>query len=83
MVTVGIDIGGRTHVVARCRDRVQSDEASAISSANRSPKTNPSNNELLASRLAPCTPVQETSPTAYRLSTVVWPYVSTITPPMQ
>ncbi len=37
-----------------------------IRSARRAPKTMPSRSELEASRLAPCTPVQATSPTAHR-----------------
>ena len=35
-----------------------------IASAARAPNTSPSSSELLASRLAPCTPVQATSPAA-------------------
>ena len=37
-----------------------------IASAARAPNTSPSSSELLASRLAPCTPVQATSPAANR-----------------
>ena len=37
---------------------------SRIAVAARAPKTSPSSSELLASRLAPCTPVQATSPAA-------------------
>ena len=39
----------------------------------RAPNTSPSSSELLARRLAPCTPVQATSPAANRLSTDVRP----------
>ena len=46
------------------------------------PNTNPSNNELLASRLAPCTPLQATSPAANSPGTVVAPFMSVRTPPI-
>ena len=39
----------------------------------RMPKTNPSSSELLASRLAPCTPLHATSPAAKRPGNVVAP----------
>ena len=55
--------------------------AAAMSSAMRSAKTRPSRSELEASRLAPWTPVQATSPHAYRPGTVVRPWRSVRTPP--
>ena len=42
-----------------------------MSSAACTPHTSPSSNDVLARRLAPCTPVQLTSPTAYRLGMLV------------
>ena len=54
----------------------------AIASAARAPNTSPSSSELLASRLAPCTPVQATSPAANRPETDVRPSRSVSTPPM-
>jgi hypothetical protein len=48
----------------------------------RMPKTSPSNNELLASRLAPCTPLHATSPAAKRPGKVVAPLRSVQTPPI-
>lgn len=47
----------------------------------RRPKTIASDKELLASRLAPCTPVEETSPQANRRETVLSPFRSVLTPP--
>ena len=41
-----------------------------IAPAARAPNTSPSSSELLARRLAPCTPVQATSPAAYSPGTV-------------
>ena len=54
-----------------------------IASAARAPKTSPSNRELLASRFAPCTPVQAHSPAAYRPGSDVRPSVSVRTPPIR
>jgi hypothetical protein len=48
----------------------------------RIPNTNPSSNELLASRLAPCTPLHATSPAAKRPGNVVAPLMSVATPPI-
>ena len=48
----------------------------------RAPKTKPSSKELLASRLAPWTPVPATSPAAKRPARVVWPSRSVRTPPI-
>ena len=45
----------------------------SIRSARRAPKTMPSRRELDARRLAPCTPVQATSPTAERPASAVAP----------
>ena len=45
-------------------------------------KTRPSSRELDASRLAPCTPVQATSPQAYSPGTSVRPQMSVMTPPL-
>ena len=42
----------------------------------------PSSNELLANRLAPCTPLQATSPAAYNPGNVVAPCTSVHTPPI-
>ncbi len=55
--------------------------APVMSAAMRSAKTRPSRRELDASRFAPCTPVQATSPQAYRPGTVVRPRRSVRTPP--
>ena len=52
-----------------------------IVSASRAPKTMPSSNELEASRLAPWTPVQATSPAAHRPGSAVAPHRSVSTPP--
>ena len=52
-----------------------------IRSARRAPKTMPSSSELEARRLAPCTPVQATSPTAHRPGNAVAPHRSVTTPP--
>ena len=48
----------------------------------RAANTRPSSRQLEASRLAPCTPVQATSPQAYRPGTVVRPARSVRTPPL-
>src|ERR1700741_1844837 len=48
----------------------------------RAPKTRPSRRELLASRLAPCTPVAAVSPAAYKPDTEVLPQRSALTPPI-
>ena len=53
---------GRDSTSRRCR-----------SSPTRAPKTSASSSELLASRLAPCTPVDATSPQAHRPGSVVRP----------
>ena len=53
----------------------------ARSAPIRSAKTRPSSSELEASRFAPWTPVQATSPQAYRRGTLVRPHVSVRTPP--
>ena len=50
-------------------------------SARRAPNTMPSSSELDASRLAPCTPVQATSPTAHSPGSAVAPPRSVTTPP--
>ena len=50
-------------------------------SARRAPNTMPSSSELEASRLAPCTPVQATSPTAHSPGSAVAPHRSVTTPP--
>ena len=55
--------------------------AEAIRSAKRAPKTMPSSSELEANRLAPCTPVQATSPTAHNPGSAVAPHRSVTTPP--
>ena len=44
-------------------------------------KTTASSSELLANLFAPCTPVHETSPYAYRLLMLVLPFKSTRIPP--
>src|SRR5213083_1693142 len=48
----------------------------------RAPNTNPSSRELLANRLAPCTPVAAVSPAAYRPGSEVRPHRSVFTPPI-
>src|SRR5690242_1918847 len=48
----------------------------------RAPKTNPSRSELLAKRLAPCTPVAAVSPAAYKPDREVRPQRSVLTPPI-
>ncbi len=76
-LSTGITRGGAdgTGVPSRCGP------FSTTSSAIRSAKTRPSRSEFEASRLAPWTPVQATSPHAYRPGTVVRPYRSVRTPP--
>ena len=54
----------------------------AMSSPTRAPKTSASSSELLASRLAPCIPVEATSPQAQRPGSEVRPARSVATPPM-
>ena len=54
---------------------------SRMASARRAPNTIPSSSELEASRLAPCTPVQATSPAAHRPGSAVAPDRSVSTPP--
>src|SRR5947209_7625465 len=49
--------------------------------AARCAQTSASRRELLARRLAPCKPVQATSPTAYRPAISVRPSMSVMTPP--
>ncbi len=56
--------------------------ASVIACAARAPNTSPSSSELLASRLAPWTPVQATSPAANSPGTDVRAHSSVSTPPM-
>ena len=53
-----------------------------IATAARAPNTSPSSSELLASRFAPWTPVQATSPAANRPGSEVRPHSSVSTPPM-
>ena len=48
----------------------------------RAPNTNPSSRELLANRLAPCTPVAAVSPAAYNPGSEVRPHRSVFTPPI-
>src|SRR6266568_5658970 len=50
-----------------------------IACPDRAPKTSPSSSELLASRLAPCTPV---AAAAYRPGREVRPHRSVFTPPI-
>ncbi len=50
--------------VTRAGASVVRDRSSTMSAAMRSAKTRPSRSELDASRFAPCTPVQATSPHA-------------------
>src|SRR5207253_393407 len=56
--------------------------SSIIACPARAPKTNPSSRELLASRLAPCTPVAAASPAAYKPGSEVRPERSVFTPPI-
>src|SRR5690554_4421356 len=66
-----------------CRvDVRRSGEWPARSWATQRAHTAASSNELDASRLAPCSPVLATSPTAHRPLTSVRPWRSTATPPM-
>ena len=53
----------------------------SIASAIRREKTSPSRSELEASRLAPWTPEQATSPVANRPGSEDWPSRSVATPP--
>ena len=53
----------------------------AMSAAMRRPNTRPSSSEFEASRFAPCTPVQATSPHAYSPAIEVRPCRSVRTPP--
>src|SRR5438046_2050725 len=48
----------------------------------RAPKTTPSSSELLAKRLAPCTPLQAASPAANNPGRLVRPSRSVRTPPI-
>ena len=73
--SAGPACGGR----APARDRGRS--SPGRTSAIRREKTSPSRSELEASRLAPCTPEQATSPVAYRPGTLVRPHRSVATPP--
>ena len=68
-------------VGARRAHRRRAVAREAMSAAMRSAKTRPSSSELEASRFAPWTPVQATSPQAYRPGTVVRPRRSVRTPP--
>ncbi len=52
-----------------------------MASARRAPNTMPSSSELEASRLAPWTPVQATSPAAHSPGSAVAPDRSVTTPP--
>ena len=52
-----------------------------MASTQRAPNTMPSRSEFEASRFAPCTPVQATSPAAQRPGSAVAPSRSTSTPP--
>ncbi|HWH34217.1 MAG TPA: FAD-binding protein [Acidimicrobiales bacterium] len=54
-----------------------------MASTTRGAKTIPSSRELEASRLAPCTPVQATSPQAHRPARLVAPSRSVTTPPQR
>src|SRR5579863_2888052 len=54
----------------------------ATSSATHAPVTAASSNELLASRLAPCSPVQAASPQAHNPLTELRPEPSTAIPPI-
>src|SRR4029077_5964876 len=56
--------------------------SSIIACPARAPNTNPSSRELLARRLAPCTPVAAVSPAAYRPGSEVRPHRSVFTPPI-
>ena len=73
--------GRRDRLRARARGGRRRRGRPAMSAAMRSAKTRPSSRELEASRFAPCTPVQATSPQAYRPGTVVRPCRSVRTPP--
>ena len=53
----------------------------AMASAKRAPNTIPSSSEFDARRLAPCTPVQATSPTAHNPANALAPSRSVTTPP--
>src|SRR5260370_42267456 len=53
--------------------RFSTGASSIIGCPARAPKTNPSSRELLASRLAPGTPVAALSPAAYRPGSAVRP----------
>src|SRR4029079_12950822 len=66
-------------------DGVGQDEAlhDCMARPARRPNNSPSSNELLASRLAPCTPVQATSPAANKPGSDVRPSRSVSTPPMK
>ena len=54
----------------------------SIASTTRAAKTMPSSSEFDASRLAPCTPVQATSPAAQSPGRAVAPSRSVTTPPI-
>ena len=57
------------------------DQGDPRSAATAEPVTPASRREFEARRLAPCSPVQETSPAAHRPGTSVRPEVSVTTPP--
>src|SRR5258706_15549843 len=56
--------------------------SSIIACPARAPKTSPSSRELLAKRLAPCTPVAAVSPAAYRPAREGPPQRFVFTPPI-
>src|SRR3954453_229326 len=56
--------------------------APPMSSAIQRAKASASKSELLARRLAPCSPVEATSPQAHKPGTVLRPRPSTLIPPM-
>ena len=59
--------------------------ASAASDAprpHRNPKNSPSSRLFDARRLAPCSPLDVTSPAAHSPGSEVWPAMSTLTPPI-
>ena len=56
--------------------------ASAAPRPQDAPKTSPSSRLFDASRLAPCRPLDVTSPAAHKPGSVVRPCASTVTPPI-
>jgi hypothetical protein len=75
--------GGIWYWIAGCWSEAAS-LASRVTTARPAilPKTRPSSRELLPSRLAPCRPVEATSPQAYRFSMLVRAEASVLTPPI-